>query len=180
MAKYIFYDEDNMVLQNETILRDILKDKLSMPLDGYTPLYITQLIPNGSVVLFSTEPVTPEDLIEAHEDMERNIKEFEIQYALGTIDEDVLISKAAHSRTDKRILTLLSKDDLPEIRQWVADNSNTSPETLIELSKDKNINVRREVASNCNTPKDLLLTLHKSKDYAIRYRVVNNPSFKEK
>ena len=64
------------------------------------------------------------------------IKEFKIQYALGSLTRCMLLKLARDHNTDKEILTFLIKTDLkPVIKHWyykyfAVKNSNTSKETL--------------------------------------------------
>jgi len=80
------------------------------------------------------------------------IKEFKIQYALGTLDRDYLYKLALSKSTSKGVLTILSKDEESYVRYGVADNPNTPIEILMILSKDEDYNVRYNVARNPNTP----------------------------
>ena len=79
-------------------------------------------------------------------------QEFIFQYSLGTIDYDTLLDMANSRDTDKKILTILSKDENFDVRSYIAKNPNTPIEILTILSKDKNWSVRYYVAKNPNTP----------------------------
>ena len=72
------------------------------------------------------------------------IKEFEIQYALGSMSYRMLMQLAEHYKTSKKILTVLSKDKAVNIRYWVALNKNTPSGVLEILSKDKERYIRCE------------------------------------
>ena len=79
------------------------------------------------------------------------IKEFEIQYALGSLTDEMKYKLAYNSNTSKEILTILSKDEENYVRWRVAFNPNTPKEALTILSKDKDSGVRWRVAMNPNT-----------------------------
>jgi hypothetical protein len=83
------------------------------------------------------------------------VKEFEIQYALGSLSDDMKKELAYTKRTPKEILTKLSEDEDNNVRYWVANNPNTPIEALTILSKDKDYSIRYRVAYNTNTPKAL-------------------------
>ena len=102
-------------------------------------------------------------------------KEFTIQYALGTIDEDTLYDMADTTK-DKKILSILSKDS--SVRYKVANNPNTPIDILEVLSKDEDNDVRYWVADNLNTPIDILRVLSKDENSGVRYWVLNNPKYK--
>ena len=91
------------------------------------------------------------------------IKEFKVQYALGTISLNDKMDMAETPSTSKRILTILSRDKEPWVRDSVARNINTPTAVLIELSKDEEVLVRGYVATNENTPVDILEKLSKDK-----------------
>ena len=82
------------------------------------------------------------------------IKEFEIQYALGTLTDDMKLKLACNKRTSKKILTILSTDKW-RVRCCVAGNPNTPKEVLVKLSTDEDWGVRWYVAGNHNTPKEV-------------------------
>ena len=69
-------------------------------------------------------------------------KEFEIQYALGSLTDDMLRELTRNSSTSKKILTILSTDETWYIRYWIAFNSNTPKKILTKLSTDKDNRVR--------------------------------------
>ena len=132
------------------------------------------------------------------------IKEFKIQYALGTLSYDVK-KELAENSTSKKILSMLSKDEdwsvrngvaynnsAPEeilellskdedwyVRYGVADNENTPIDILKVLSIDKDWHVKYNIAYNKNTPTSILKILSKDKDWHVRYGVTNNPNYKE-
>jgi len=75
-------------------------------------------------------------------------KEFEMQYALGSLSYDDKIKLTGNKRTSKKILTILSTDEDWNVRSNVADNPNTPKDVLKVLSKDKYWGVRYWVAGN--------------------------------
>lgn len=79
-------------------------------------------------------------------------KEFEIQYALGTLSKETEEKLAISERTSKKILSILSKGKDWYVRYWVAYNPNTPIEILEKLSKDEDWCVRHNVTKNYNTP----------------------------
>ena len=87
------------------------------------------------------------------------IKEFEIQYALGTLTDGIKLKLAGNNRTSKKILTILSTDKDDHIRWWVAENPNAPKEVLTKLSTDKDNYVRSCVAYNPNTPEKIKLVM---------------------
>ena len=89
------------------------------------------------------------------------IKEFEIQYALGSLSTDMIVKLAANKQTSKKILTILSKDENWYVRGWVADNPNTPTEVLKILSIDEDIGVRYFVSRNPNTPRAGILSVQR-------------------
>lgn len=70
------------------------------------------------------------------------IKEFKIQYALGTLSWDDRRRLANDKRTLKKILTILSTDKNSSVRCRVAENLNTPIGILKILSTDKHWGVR--------------------------------------
>ena len=64
------------------------------------------------------------------------VKEFKVQYALGTLEYKELIRMA--NTNDTEILTILSNSQNPWVRFHVANNKNTPIDVLRILSKDKN------------------------------------------
>lgn len=82
-------------------------------------------------------------------------KEFEIQYALGSLSKETKEELAISKRTSKKILSILSKDESWYVRYWVAYNSNTPIDILEKLSTDEDWNVRHNVIKNPNTPLEL-------------------------
>jgi len=62
------------------------------------------------------------------------------------------------------ILQLLSDDDAPEIRSYVAQASNTPSETLAKMSNDPSSLVKFWVAQNPNTPADVAARLSSTVD----------------
>ena len=98
------------------------------------------------------------------------IKEFEIQYALGSLSIEAL-EKLADSKTSKKVLSILATDKGWVVRSYIAMNPNTPKEVLIELSKDGDTNVRYWVASNPNAPKDILEKLSTDDNSDVRFSV---------
>jgi hypothetical protein len=80
------------------------------------------------------------------------IKEFEIQYALGSLSDNMLMKLARNTNTPKEVLTILSKDEDRDVRYYVANNTSTPKEILTKLSKDKDRDVRSNVAYNTKYP----------------------------
>ena len=78
------------------------------------------------------------------------IKEFEIQYALGSLTDEVKEELAANYNTPKEILIKLSKDKDWYIRMTVASNRNTPKKVIIKLSFDESWNVRYSALSRLN------------------------------
>jgi hypothetical protein len=70
------------------------------------------------------------------------IKEFEIQYALGSLSDNMLMKLARNTNTPKEVLTILSKDEDNVVRCRVAINTNTPKEVLIKLLDDEDITVK--------------------------------------
>lgn len=68
-------------------------------------------------------------------------KEFKIQYALGTLSTDDRLKLADDTRTSKKILTILYKDENWFVRCRVTENPNTPIEVLEKLSIDKDRSV---------------------------------------
>lgn len=82
------------------------------------------------------------------------LKEFKIQYALGTLDKKTLVEMADDPNTFVEILKILSKDKDEGVRQSVASNHNCPIEILESLSKDKDFFVRHRVMCNAECPID--------------------------
>jgi len=95
-------------------------------------------------------------------------KEFKIQYALGTIDEDSLCRIAMITK-NKSILKILSNHEDFDVRSFVAENSRTSIKVLITLSKDNHPNIRHEVAMNPNTPMKVIEKLCIDENYWVSH-----------
>ena len=79
------------------------------------------------------------------------IKEFKVQYALGSLSIDDKLDLAYNKRTSKKILTILSTNKDWHVKCWVASNPNTPIEILKILSKDEDLSVKWWVASNPNS-----------------------------
>ena len=62
------------------------------------------------------------------------LKEFKMQYALGSLSYDNLLALAKRPNTSKAILTILSKDKNYWVRSNVAHNPITPMNTLLEIS----------------------------------------------
>ena len=73
------------------------------------------------------------------------VKEFKIQYALGSLSNEMKKKLAEDLKTSKEILTILSKDKHWSVRYSVARNPNTLVEVHRKLSKDENWFVRNNV-----------------------------------
>ena len=95
-------------------------------------------------------------------------KEFEIQYALGSLSKEDKIKLADNKRTSIEILTILSTDKSWTVRCNVVDNLNTPIEALKKLSKDNSWYVRSRVARNPSTPIDILKKLSTDEDVSVR------------
>lgn len=93
------------------------------------------------------------------------IKEFEIQYALGTLSDIQLYDIAMDSDTPTNMIIKLSTDKDYYVRCRVADNSNAPVDILTKLSTDEDRYVRCRVAENPNTPIDTLNKLSKDEDW---------------
>ena len=65
------------------------------------------------------------------------IKEFEIQYALGSLIGDMKEKLAKNTNTPIEVLKILSTDKDSGVRYWVASNPNTPIEVLKVLSTDE-------------------------------------------
>ena len=91
------------------------------------------------------------------------LKEFKIQYALGTIAIDKLQDMAACVDTSKQILTILSTDVNEYIRECVGYNKNTPIKVLAKLAKDEVWSVKFNVADNPTTPIKILNRLMSAK-----------------
>ena len=102
-------------------------------------------------------------------------KELNIQYALGSLSDDMKYELARNLNTPIKILTKLSTDKDWHIRYWIAENPNASKKVLTILSTDEDWWVRYWVADNPNTPKKILTVLSKDKDSSVRSKVASNP-----
>ncbi len=100
------------------------------------------------------------------------IKEFKIQYALGIFSDEDLSNIAEDLKTQKPILSLLSKNPNWSVRVCVASNENTPKYILNRLSKDPLMNVRYFVAHNSSTPKATLKRLKNDAYPSIRTRAI--------
>lgn len=76
------------------------------------------------------------------------IKEFEIQYALGTLTWNMKMRLVRNQRTSKKILTILSTDKNWSVRCWIAFSPNTPVEILTILSTDKHSLIKRYAVEN--------------------------------
>ncbi len=65
------------------------------------------------------------------------VKEFKIQYALGSLSYRMKLHLAILSNTPKKILTMLSRDKAEGVKYWVALNPKAPEEVLKILLKDK-------------------------------------------
>ena len=95
------------------------------------------------------------------------IKEFKIQYALGSLTDDMKLFLANNSNTPIEVLTILSTDEDSYVRCNIANNSNTPIEVLKILSKDKHWNVRYRAV---NTQKKMRMkSVNDNKTTKIRF-----------
>ena len=99
------------------------------------------------------------------------IKEFKIQYALGSLSIDNKINLAGNESTSKEILSILSIDKNSYIRGWIAENPNTPINILKKLSKDEDWCVKYWVTCNHNAPKGILEKLSTDENKNVRDRV---------
>lgn len=83
---------------------------------------------------------------------------------------------AQNAATSTETLSLLAKDDSPDVREGVASNPNTSSETFALLSSDKANGVRMNLAWNVNVPTQILDSLSNDKDFSVRWNVTENSS----
>ena len=75
-----------------------------------------------------------------------NIKEFKVQYAIGSLTYDDLLEMARNT-TSKKILVILSEDKNPWIRGRVAGNTYTPMDVLLNISKAEcNVDFIKSVA----------------------------------
>ena len=74
-------------------------------------------------------------------------KEFEIQYALGSLSIDDRIKLAKNSNTSKEVLTMLSTDENWIVLWHTAYNSNTPIDILKKLFTDEYSDEIREAAT---------------------------------
>ena len=101
------------------------------------------------------------------------IKEFKIQYALGTISYKDKID-IADNTTSKEMLTYLSRDEDWYVRALITKNRVVSKKILMELSKDEDWGVKSSVASNKNTPTEILTELSKDKNRYVKMAATTN------
>jgi len=96
------------------------------------------------------------------------VKEFKIQYVLGTLSWNIKCDIAENINTFVEILKILTgKDEHLADRLCVANNSTAPIELLKILSTDVHWWVRNAVADNPNTPKDILILLKADDDPAV-------------
>ena len=113
-----------------------------------------------------------------------NLKEFNIQNALGSLTNAEKRKMAANPSTPIEILVELSIGHNRHIRRRVAMNTNIAalPEKdLIKLANDTSYDVRYQVSINPHTPAEILIkmtsnTLNKA---LIKYNVQLNPNTPE-
>lgn len=84
-----------------------------------------------------------------------SVKEFKIQYALGSLTDDMKVTIAHDPRTPTTVLIILSNDHYVGVRTNVAGNINTPMDILKKLSKDGDPWVLRSIIRNPSTPKRL-------------------------
>jgi len=94
---------------------------------------------------------------------EMTFKEFEFQYALGTISFEDLLGIAKYTKS-KYIITVLSKHKDCNVRIAITENLITPTEILASLSKDENFFVRYWVINNLNVPVEILTFLSHDKN----------------
>ena len=87
------------------------------------------------------------------------IKEFEMQYALGSLSHDMIQKLTNNSNTSKKILTILSADENYYVRQNVALNRNTPVKVLTKLSTNEAFHIKIAVARNPNVSIEALTKL---------------------
>ena len=71
-------------------------------------------------------------------------------------------------------LVKLSKDEIPLVKQFVAEHLHTPVETLVELSHDSDLSYW--IAGNPHTPVELLKSLSTHEDENVRSSLAVNPS----
>ena len=74
------------------------------------------------------------------------------------------------------VLSLVSIDKSPDVREKVSQNPNTPIEILIRLASDENQWVRNNAAENPNMPIGILTRLASNEDEGVRRYVAKNPS----
>ena len=96
------------------------------------------------------------------------IKEFKVQYALGTLSYGDKMGMAGTPSTSKGILTILSREKNHWIRVKVAYNVSTPIKILTKLSKDESSSVRCWIARNRHTTIEVLTELSEDEDMGTR------------
>jgi len=74
--------------------------------------------------------------------MRMTVREFKVQYALGTLSQDKIMRLAKNISTARGILTILSRSEDQRIRCCVAKNINLRFKDLMRLREDKMFLVR--------------------------------------
>ena len=90
------------------------------------------------------------------------VKEFKIQYALGSLPFQMKLNLAKNLNTPKKILSILSKNKYWYIRFWVAMNLNTPKEILTILLRDKDQTVSSRADIRLNGTKTIYKNVRKS------------------
>jgi len=96
------------------------------------------------------------------------IKEFKMQYALGSLSRYMLLGIANCPSTSGEILTILSRNKDYWVRHHVAANQNTPARALTKLSNAHEEGIRVWVASNRHTTKKVLEKLVNDKNEVVR------------
>jgi len=104
------------------------------------------------------------------------VKEFRVQYALGSLSCIDLEKLAKRIGTPRKILTILSKDKERYVKYGVATNIHTPMNILTKLSTDKDYMIQNCVAQNSSTSKKVLKRLSEHVGSNVRYYVAGNPN----
>jgi 3-methyladenine DNA glycosylase AlkC len=82
----------------------------------------------------------------------------------------------ARNSASENILEVLTKDEDPEIRGYVAENKSASANILSQLALDKANWIRAIVASNLNSPQTVISQLASDPSEQVRGAVAENPN----
>lgn len=100
------------------------------------------------------------------------IKEFKVQYALGTLTWQMK-TELARDSTSTGILTTLSKDANWLVRAYIAENPNTPTAVLTWLlSKDEDEWVRCRAVNNPNTSLEVFTIMKEDRDPVVKYYAI--------